>query len=706
MWQFKCLLLAFGVVAVGPAPSARAGVVVNEIFYNAPNDLDDLQWIEIHNTAGEAVDLGGWTLDDGKVFTFPAKTMLAGNGYLVVALSTDRFAKICGFTALGPFQRPLKRGGEKLVLKDALGKVADTARYKDRAPWPASADGESASLERICPTSSGDTPDNWAASPLPATPKPAGTPGKPNANFSATLPPLIEMTAAPTDLPPSQPLRVEADVRGAAKEIALLYRVFVGGLEGKERSLPMAKDAGGRFAASIPGQAAGTLVRYRVKAVGNDGAVRHCPGENDLRPALSAYVHDKFESAKIPLGFVLLGGPDRPAEGKGPARPPFAPPGGAGGAGGRGPRPNFAGFGPRQEVPKPTRGSSAFVFVDSKTGKAQVFDFINSVPRGSDRGFKIFFHKDHRLNGLSSVNLAFEGSEWSLLAEALAYDVYHKAGSPAPLTEFVRVWVDGKLSGHHLLIERPGKSFLRRNEIDDSGNLYKVLWTGRGVVGQHEKRTNKQTGHDDLVAVVDELAKTKGDVDKQWKVIQEQFDVDQVATYFAVNAVLSHWDGFFNNHFAYRDPKRGKWILVPWDQDKTSGYYDGLPDDKVFFDMPLTFGMEGDRPPAGAGFRANWWRPGGHFSGPLLANPHFRKVYLARTRELLDKIYTKDTVFPLVDAMTKRLGDDAALRAKLRGEPEAAGAKLLARDAELLKTHLVKRREFLLAQKEIPEGRR
>jgi hypothetical protein len=47
--------------------------------------------------------------------------------------------------------------------------------------------------------------------------------------------------------------------------------------------------------------------------------------------------------------------------------------------------------------------------------------------------------------------------------------------------EFVRVWVGGKLAGHHLLVERPTKAFLRRNGIHDSGNLYKVLWTGRGV---------------------------------------------------------------------------------------------------------------------------------------------------------------------------------------------------------------------------------
>jgi hypothetical protein len=53
----------------------------------------------------------------------------------------------------------------------------------------------------------------------------------------------------------------------------------------------------------------------------------------------------------------------------------------------------------------------------------------------------------------------------------------------------------------------------------------------------------------------------------------------------------------------------------------------------------------------------------------------------------------------------RALGPEAAIRAKLRGEDEAAGAKLLARDAKLLKDHLTKRREFLLRQDEFRAGR-
>lgn len=711
-WILKNAMLVLALCGAVSA-TASAGVVINEIFYNAPDDLDDLQWIEFHNTADQPVDLGGWKLDDGKVYTFPAQTTLAAKGFIVVALSPERFSKFYTGTAAGPFKRPLKRGGEKLQLKDAQGKVMDSVRYKDGPPWPASADGYSASLERICPTMDGEMAENWAGSPLPPAPKPAGTPGAQNTSFAAALPPVVTLNAAPMDMAPGQPLQVEAAAKGNVKDPVLLYRVVADSSEGKEETLAMTRGTDGKYVASIPAQPAGSLVRYRVRTTGEDGTVRFNPAEHDLRPTRSVYIHEKWESSKIPFGLVIRGGADKPVAGQAQPRPGFGRPGGMPpGMGGRGPRPNFGGFGPRQETPQPPRGASAFVYVDPKTGKTTVFDHISTKPRNNDRGFVVSFHKDHTLNGMTSVNLAFEGSEWSLLAEASAYDVYRRAGSPAPLTEFVRVWVDGKLAGHHLMVERINRSFLRRNKVDDNGNLYKILWTGRDVVGQHEKRTHEQGNHDDLLKVIDQLTRTANDPEAQWKVIQSQFDVEQIATYFAVNMVLSHWDGFFNNFFPYHDTKRDKWMAFPWDQDKTWGYYDGLRDDQVFFDMPLTFGMEGDRPagaqggPGPGGFNRGprgpiWWRAGGYFSRPLLANPQFRKVFLSRTRDILERVYTQDTCFPLLDQMVARLGEDAAIRAKLRGEDAAAGARLLARDADLLKTHLTKRQQFLLEQKEL-----
>src|SRR5215218_4203119 len=125
-------LLTFAVLsASAPAPVARAAVVVNEIFYNAPNDLDDVQWVELHNTGDAPADVAGWTLDQGKVFTFPAAAAIPAKGFLVVALAPAAFEKAYGAKALGPMKRPLKRGGERIELRDGAGAVVDTVRYRD-----------------------------------------------------------------------------------------------------------------------------------------------------------------------------------------------------------------------------------------------------------------------------------------------------------------------------------------------------------------------------------------------------------------------------------------------------------------------------------------------------------------------------------------------------------------------------------------------
>jgi hypothetical protein len=683
-------------VAVFIVP-ARAVVVVNEIFYNAPEDLDELQWVELHNTADQPVDLGGWSMKKALKYTFPQGTTIPPKGFIVVARKPERFKEFYHDTALGPFEKLSKSGG-RIDLLDAGGKVVDVAQYKDRAPWPISADGYSASLERICPTAPGDSPDNWAGSPLPTSaPRPGGTPGKPNAAYSAEVPPTVaSVTLNPDDPAPDQPLKVRAEVKAkdGVKDVTLVYRVVVRSVEGAELTVPMTADpaaAAGTYVAEIPAQKAGTIVRYHVKATGANGAERSSPATNDLRPNFSAFVHDKWETAPIPFGQIFN---VRPPKVSGLARLFGGREDGAPQARGRGSAP----------VPRPPRGSGAVVWVDPTSGKTTLFDYINIPPRDGGRGYKVHFHKDHTLSGMSVVSIIFEGNERFLLAEAMAYDVYRRAGNAAPLTDFVRLWVDGRPVGYHLLIENPNRSFLRRNKVNDGGNLYKIVWYGGSLVGTHEKRTNRHTGgHEDLIKLVDQLRKTTGDA--QWKVIQDNFDVQQVATYFAVNMVLDHWDGYFNNYFTYHDPKTGKWQMYPWDQDKTWGYYDGIPPGQVFTELPLTFGMEGARPPQGqgggpfGGGGLNWWRDGGVFSKPLLANPHFRRVFLTRLKDILDNVYTQQVYFPLLNQTADRLKEDVKIRAKVAGG-DASGAQL-AENVQLLKTHLEKRREFLLAQPEL-----
>jgi hypothetical protein len=664
------LLFAFAATC-GTAPAA---VVLNEVFYHAADDLDDLQFIELHNTGVAAVDLAGWKFTKGVRYEFPRGAKIEANGYLVVCKDLQLFKRHYGFDAAGKFEGALDHGRDHLVLVNAQGRKVDEVKYRSRTPWPLAPDGYSSSLERICPTAPGDGPENWAPSPLAGGfGKSGGTPGAKNANYASRLPPSVsKIRFVPTHAAPGQEVRVEVEVYSAdeMREVELHYRVAGSGYEKEETAVAMKQTADGRYATSIPGQKAGQIIRFRIRAVDVKGGERICPNANEVRPAFSVYVHDTFRPGKCPFGLILnIGAAGRPGRGVG------------------------------QPAPVPARGESAFVFVRAKTGEPELFDFITISPRNAGR--KVRFHKDHPLDGMTTINLIYEYMDRFVLAEPLAYEVYRKAGNAAPRTDFVRTWIDGQPIGYQLLIEQPNRAFLRYNKLRTDGNLYKCLWFGNGVVGTHEKKTHTHEGHDDVEKLVDQLSRTRGD--EQWIVIKKNFDVEQVINYFAVNMVLSHWDGYFNNYFTYHDVHgTGKWTMYPWDQDKTWGFHDGIHGYDVFFDMPLTFGMEGDAPPGG--FGAVWWRPGGYFSKPLLANPRFRNLFLARTKELLEKVYTEEVFFPLIKEMGERLEDEVKVRAELQGGNPKQAVEHLRRNLDALRTHLTKRRQFLLAQQEIKKA--
>lgn len=666
MFRF-CIAVGLLVFLLVPG-SASAGVVINEILYHAPDDLDDLQFLELHNTSAAAVDLSGWKLGRGVAYEFPRGTKIAANGYLIVCKNLPLFKRYYGVDAAGAFGGSLDRGQGQIELVDAAGRTVDRVKYRSRAPWPLAADGYSSSLERICPTAPAEGPENWAPSPLPAAGrKPGGTPAAKNANYSAHLPPIIRnVTFRPMHASPEEEVRVEAEVKSTAalRTVELRYRVAGPGYEKAEAMVPMTKTAGSRYTANIPRQKAGQLLRFRIRAVDDKKGERFVPHPQDVRPMFSLYVHDKFPQSKIPLGYIINIG-----------------------QAGQGGQPNAA---------LSPRGKAAFVYVRPQTREPEVFDFITISPRKAGR--KVRLHKDHSLDGMTTLNLIYEDLDRFVLAEPMAFAVYRKAGNAAPRTDFVRTWIDGRPIGFQLLIEQPNRAFLRHNKLHGGGNLYKCIWYGGDVVGTHEKKTRIHQGHADVIQLVDRLNKTAGD--EQWKVIKKNFDVEQVINYFAVNMVLSHWDGYFNNYFTYHDVHgTGKWTMYPWDQDKTWGFHDGIGGYDIFFDMPLTFGMAGDRQGGSI-----WWRPGGYFSQPLLANPRFRKLFLARTKELLTTVYTEEVMFPLIKEMGERLEKEVTVRAALNRQDAKSAVDHLHRNLDALRRHLKKRRQFLLAQEEIKKA--
>jgi spore coat protein H len=270
----------------------------------------------------------------------------------------------------------------------------------------------------------------------------------------------------------------------------------------------------------------------------------------------------------------------------------------------------------------------------------------------------------------------------------------------------VRLWHQGKPIGYHLLVEQPNSSFLRRQKLDPDGNLYKLLWYGNGIIGQHEKKNNPESDHTDLLAAINGLNRLEGEA--QWKFIQDHFNVDEVVNYFAASMCVQNWDGFFNNYFAYHGPgKAGRWEMIPWDQDKTWGDYDGASADFDWYEMPLTYGMKGDREPGSGRFSlfrprnspwgaTGWWRPGGYFSAPLLANPQFRERFLKRVHTLCQTTFTEPNLLPVIRDLEQRLEPEVRFRARLEGMDPNQAASSFHQSIDSFRRQLKHRRGYLI----------
>jgi hypothetical protein len=114
----------------------QAQVVINEIFYHAPDDLPDLQWVELYNNSDQAVNLSGWRLRKGIKFDFAPGSTIAPHGFTVICKDKKLFQEFYPVTVAGEFGRSFKRSGERLELRKPDGKLIDSVEFGNRSPWP------------------------------------------------------------------------------------------------------------------------------------------------------------------------------------------------------------------------------------------------------------------------------------------------------------------------------------------------------------------------------------------------------------------------------------------------------------------------------------------------------------------------------------------------------------------------------------------
>ncbi len=189
------------------------------------------------------------------------------------------------------------------------------------------------------------------------------------------------------------------------------------------------------------------------------------------------------------------------------------------------------------------------------------------------------FVKGQDLFGLEKLILKNALQDNSFVNEHMTYEVFRRAGLPAPLTAHARVRFNGTDLGLYIIREAVNKQFLTRNfgKEGSTGNLYEIganrIMDPAVDPASIDLKDEKEDGRkrDDLLRYAAVLT---APVPAQFlkTAIASAVDLDKYLTFWAVQGVTSDMDGFTfhnNNDYMYALPKDGRFVFIPHGADET-----------------------------------------------------------------------------------------------------------------------------------------
>ena len=256
----------------------------------------------------------------------------------------------------------------------------------------------------------------------------------------------------------------------------------------------------------------------------------------------------------------------------------------------------------------------------------------------------------------------------SMLNTCMAYRVFASAGLPAPRCNFATVSVNGENLGLFANVESIKTAFLERSFSDPGGNLYEGTLSDfrPDWRGTFEKKTNEEEADwSDIDAVVAALQDPSA---AGLEALAAAVDLDRFLTFWAVEVLIGHWDGYAgnrNNYFVYREPG-GPFQFIPWGADQ------------VFTTTDVPF--DDFRSPASV-------LAHGAISHRLYREEATRADYVARLKQLLDTAWNEEELLGLADEMEAIVSQHAL--------PDVRAAA--AEDAERVRRFIRGRRAAVLA---------
>jgi hypothetical protein len=246
--------------------------------------------------------------------------------------------------------------------------------------------------------------------------------------------------------------------------------------------------------------------------------------------------------------------------------------------------------------------------------------------------FDEFVHGTEYL-GLEKLTLNNSRQDPSYLRQCLAYETFAKAGIVAPRCNFAHVRVNGEDLGIYVNVENIDHKLMKKHYANGTGPLYEGSLSDFRPMWVNTFDPKGDGDGTDLQPLVDALA-SASDAELA-SAVGAEVNLDEFYTYWAMEGVLLHWDGYANNKnnfFVYHDPTTGKLDFIPWGVDAT-------------FQPGASFG------PLGATTGPTAVAASGYLANRLFTVPSAKADLIARERDLLANVFDESELNAEVDRM-------------------------------------------------------
>jgi len=258
-------------------------------------------------------------------------------------------------------------------------------------------------------------------------------------------------------------------------------------------------------------------------------------------------------------------------------------------------------------------------------------DSSRSFPKKS---LKFKFDDLPFINGIETLNFNAEYLDKSYMNSILNSLIMRESGQPCFIAKPAKLYLNGEFLGLYIEIENIDDDFLEKWELDSNSNLYKAVKDGSCLsvnddIEYHwEKKTNEDSGREDLQQLIDELDSVSNE--DYYEYAKQTFEYDKMVNIIAVNMLITNRSTYYHNYYMYHDNDDGKWTMFPWDMDRTLAYY-GI---NISYQRSTRIG-EYDNP---------------FHERALLCEPIFRDIK-DRIEELASTLFTTEYLNPVIEEL-------------------------------------------------------